>query len=174
MIKLPLTGIVAPLLNVFLLPVAYFNNDELAPELESVTANVLADLDFLSTVPRTQLITSIFYMLVAAVVCLKHEGFHEEREWRIVHNPKRTPSTLMLPSIEVISGVPQTVYKIPISGGPPDELDPVGINNLLDRIIIGPTQYPWAIYEAFVSALTNAGAPDAGNKVFVSGIPIRS
>jgi hypothetical protein len=67
-------------------------------------------------------------MLVAGVACRKHEGFHEEREWRIVYNPKRVPSQLMLSNIEVINGVPQAVYKIPISGGPPDELNQIGIS----------------------------------------------
>jgi hypothetical protein len=173
-VKIPLTDVVAPTLNIFLSPVAYFKNDELAQEITSVTANVRDNTDFLVSVPRPNLINAIFSMLISAVVCLKHEGFHEEREWRIVYNPRRTPSPLMLSSIELIAGVPQIVYKMPISGGPPDELSGISISNLLDRVIIGPSQYPWAMYEAFVSALTNAGVSDAASKVFVSGIPLRS
>ena len=34
-------------------------------------------------------------MLVAGVTCLKHEGFHEEREWRVLYAPNRTASPLM-------------------------------------------------------------------------------
>jgi hypothetical protein len=173
-IKIPLANTVGSLLNVWVSPVAYFRDDELSKEWETVLFNVQQNLEVLKQVPRQILIGSIFIMLVAAVVCLKHEGFHEEREWRIVHNPKRLPSPLMLSSIETIGGVPQIIYKIPISGGSPDELNQISLPNLLDRVIIGPTPYPWAMYEAFVAALTNAGVPDAGSKVFASGIPIRS
>ncbi len=113
-------------------------------------------------------------MLLSGTVCLKHEGFHEEREWRVVHNPKRLPSQLMTSSIETIGGVPQLVYKIPIGGGPPDDLNDISLANMLNRIVIGPSAYLWAMYEAFVSALTSAGVDDASSKVFVSGIPLRS
>jgi Protein of unknown function (DUF2971) len=173
-IKIPFENTVGALLNVWISPVAYFRDDELSKEFEDVASNVQQNLEMLLAAPRQILIGAIFMMLVAGVACLKHEGFHEEREWRIVYNPKRVPSQLMLSNIEVINGVPQGVYKIPISGGPPDELNQIGINNLLDRVIIGPSPYPWAMYDAFASAPAKAGVEDAGNKVFVSGIPIRS
>jgi hypothetical protein len=37
-----------------------------------------------------------------------------------------------------------------------------------------PSPYPWPMYEAFTAALTKAGMKEAGARVFVSGIPIRS
>lgn len=153
---------------------AYFSDAELSQELQRVLQNVRENRDALRQMPRQIIIGAIFYMLVSAVVCLKHDGFHEEREWRLVHSPKRMPSKFMQSSIETVAGVPQHIYKIPIGGGPPDELNEIKIENLLDRVIIGPSPYPWAMYEAFVSALTDAGVSDAGKKVFVSGIPIRA
>ena len=45
---------------------------------------------------------------------------------------------------------------------------------MLDRIIIGPSQFSWAMFEAFTQALTTMGLEDARSKVFTSGIPIRS
>ena len=50
-------------------------------------------------------------------------------------------------------------------------LDP---NELLDRIIIGPTPYPFAMYEAFASALTDAAVVDAGKRIGSSQIPVRT
>ena len=173
-LKIPSSEPVGALLNLWVSPVEYFSDDQLADELRALTANVQTKIDVLKEASRQMLIGAIFYMLVAAIVCLKHEGFLEEREWRIVHNPKRASTPLMRSDIEVINGIPQLVFKIPIGGGPPDELDVLSLNNLLDRIIIGPTPYPWAMYQAFVTALTDAGVPDAATKVFVSGIPIRS
>jgi hypothetical protein len=43
---------------------------------------------------------------------------------------------------------------------------------LFDRLIIGPSQYPLVMQDAFTKALYNAGVSDP--KVCVSGIPIRS
>jgi hypothetical protein len=56
----------------------------------------------LSGLERQRLLAMAFTMLVAGVVCLKHEGFHEEREWRIIYSPKRSPAPLITSSIEVI------------------------------------------------------------------------
>jgi hypothetical protein len=42
-----------------------------------------------------------------------------------------------------------------------------------DRLIIGPSSYPWVMYEAFVSALTKAGCLTVDNRVVTSNIPIR-
>jgi hypothetical protein len=173
-LKIPIENNVGAALNVWLSPVAYFRDDQLAREFQNVHQNVTANLGILRNAPRHILIGAIFIMLVSAVVCLKHEGFHEEREWRIVYNPKRVNSPLMQFSVEVIGGVPQTIYKIPINGDPPDQLGEINIGNLLDRVIIGPSPYPWAMYEAFVSELIKAGVPDAAEKVLVSGIPLRS
>jgi hypothetical protein len=173
-LKIPSSPPVGALLNLWVSPVEYFSDDELANELRALSSNVQAKIDVLKQAPRPMLIGAVFAMLVAGIVCLKHEGFLEEREWRIVHNPKRASTPLMRSDVEIMNGIPQLVFKIPIGGGPPNELDALRLENLLDRIIIGPTPYPWAMYQAFVTALTDAGVPDAGSKVFVSGIPIRS
>jgi len=164
---------VGALLNIFVSPVAYFRTDQLSAELDTILKNGRDNLEFLRSADREMLVGSIFYMLISGTVCLKHEGFHEEREWRVVYNPKRVHSPLMTSSIEVISGVPQLVYKIPLGGGPPDELNEISISKMLDRIIIGPSPYPWAMYEAFVSALTDAGVENPSGRVSVSGIPLR-
>jgi hypothetical protein len=42
---------------------------------------------------------------------------------------------------------------------------------MIDRIIIGPTQYPLAMRKAFASLLADAGVSDADQKVFVSDNP---
>ena len=85
-----------------------------------------------------------------------------------------TSSPLMESSTEVIGGIPQPVCKIPIDKRVSDILSDLDLSNLFDRLIIGPSQYPWAMYESFVAALTEAGVTDAGNRVFISDIPIRT
>jgi len=113
-------------------------------------------------------------MLVSSIVCLKHEGFHEEKEWRVIHSPKRTPSPFIDSSIEVISGLPQRVYKIHFKNDSASGLTGLEPDEVIDRIIIGPTQFPWVMGEAFVSALRDAGVKDPEKRVFASQIPVRT
>jgi hypothetical protein len=172
--RLPLTeGSAAPL-NLLLSPVSYFTDTQVYGELHSVARNIEANRDFLQKTNRPSVVSVAFHMLVLAALCLKHEGFHEEREWRLIYSPKRNPSSLISSSIELIDGVPQTVYKIPLEGTPSADLVGIDIPHLLDRVIIGPSLYPWAMYEAFVTALMVAGIKDANARVFISGIPIRT
>jgi hypothetical protein len=51
------------------------------------------------------------------------------------------------------------------------ELD---IAAMFDRLIIGLSPYPQAMYEAFKIALSTAGVVDAGSKIVASLIPIRT
>ncbi len=58
-------------------------------------------------------------------------------------------------SVEVIGGVPQTVYKIP-SKTMQKQIHGVSIHDIIDRVIIGPLSI-MPIYEAFFSILRDAG-----------------
>jgi len=44
-----------------------------------VVKNINDNCDFLHNVDRQIVVNVAFNMLLAAVTCLKHEGFHEER-----------------------------------------------------------------------------------------------
>jgi hypothetical protein len=79
----------------------------------------------------------------------------------------------LIKEIQVIAGTPQPIYKIPLKDIPDEGFVGVEIPALLDRIIIGPTQYPWAVYEAFVELLADADVKEPTSKVFVSDIPLR-
>jgi hypothetical protein len=74
-------------LNLSLNPVAYLNEEEVHAEINAVIKNIRENCDFLRSVERPHIVGSVFRMLVAAVTCLKHKGFHEEREWRVGLRP---------------------------------------------------------------------------------------
>jgi hypothetical protein len=164
----------AQALHVLFSPVAYLEEAEVHASLNSVVENVRTSGDFLRSRDRSHVVEMVFYMLLAGVACLKHEGFHEEREWRAIYNPKLLPSPHMPPSTEVVGGIPQTVYKFPIDEKVCDALRGLDISRIFDRLIIGPSPYPWVMYEAFVAALLQAGIKDADQRVFTSDIPIRA
>lgn len=155
-------------------PVSYLSNEEFATTFKRVLDNAGSNCEFLKGLPRQQLIGNIFNTLLFAAVCLKHPGFAEEREWRLIHLPKMNPSTVLEQSVETIGGVPQLVYKIPLVDRPQDGLMNIEPAKLLDKVIIGPSVYPLTIYEAFVAELTKAGVDTAREKVVISSIPLRT
>jgi hypothetical protein len=121
-------------------PVAYFNDQEFKDELDAVVRNIREERAFLCSLGRDFFVTNVFFMHVAHVVCLKHEGFHEEREWRIIYAPTRSPSQLIEPAMETVSGIPQLVYKIPLEDNLSAGISGIAFADLFDRLIIGPTQ----------------------------------
>jgi hypothetical protein len=174
-LRVPLTSAVPDSLNILLSPVAYFTDAQLSTEMHEVIANIHANQPFLRALDRPRLLGMVFNMLVTGVVCLKHEGFLEEHEWRVIYSPKRKASPLITFSIEVVEGVPQLIYKLPLDSTVSVDLAAIDIANLIDRVIIGPSNRDtWAMYEVFVLALTAVGVKDADKRVFISGIPIRT
>ena len=173
-INVPMTSTSVQALNIEFSPVAYLKEREVHDELHKVIRNICTETEFLRSIDRKIIVQMVTHMLIVGVVCLKHEGFHEEREWRVIYAPKRLPSDLMEYSSEVIGGIPQPVCNIPLESTRSPLLGDLDLFRLFDRLIIGPTQYPWAMYESFVAALTEAGIADAGSRVFISGIPIRT
>lgn len=162
----------AQLLKIIFSPVAYHTANQVATELDTVIQSVRENANFLSDVkPREWVSTMIYAMLLSAVTCLKHYGFNEEREWRVIHGAFPLFSNLMENEIECVAGVPQRVFKLPLEAKLSPELD---FSNIFDRLIIGPTQYPIAMHGAFASKLAEAGIQDAAAKVFISDIPIRT
>jgi hypothetical protein len=173
-LKVPEFSLGADALNLIFSPVAYFTAQEVHDELQLVIHNICDNADFLKSIGRSQVIGYVFDMLASGVACLKHQGFGEEQEWRAIYSPHRSPSTLMQCSTEIIGGVPQIVYKVPLDETVSNVLSDLDVRNIFDRLIIGPTQYPWVMYDAFVKALVAAGIPDADKRVWPSDIPIRS
>lgn len=155
-------------------PVAYFKDSEAEQLVLKAVENITANADFLKTVSRDEIKNWIFYMLLLGVTCVKHEGFHEEREWRVVHCPQLYPTPLIKSATETVGGVPQIVFKLPLDKSVDPILDDLDFSKLFDRLIIGPSPYPMAMLGAFNSALSDAGVTEAGKKIFISNIPIRT
>ncbi len=179
-LNIPYTLSILPL-NIIFSSVAYFSESAAHEDLEEVIRNVRANREYLRMIGRDALVRIIFNTFLFRVVCLKHEGFHEEREWRAIYAPTLGayapmpgPSRLMESSTEVVCGVPQVVYKVPLDASVSDQIADLDFTQIFDHLIIGPTPYPWPIYSAFVDELTKAGVANSAELVRVSGIPIRA
>ena len=72
-----------------------------------------------------------------------------------------------------VHGTPQIIYKIPLEDVPEEGLIGLNLASLLDQIIIGPTEYPMPMAEAFINVMITVGIEDASSRVTISDLPLR-
>lgn len=143
--------------------------------LDESIENIRREQSFLSTLPVESIHNLIFITLLFHTICTKHFGFLEELEWRLICVPDLLGKSDHIERLAMtIRGVPQVAYKLPFEDQPENNLVGFSLPDLIDHIIIGPTQFPYPAYEAFVHALDKIGVKDAANKVFCSNIPLRT
>src|SRR5262249_40922898 len=154
-------------------PVSYLAENEVRDVAERVIVNIRDYKDFLSglvaELGAEKLSQTVLAMLLAGVTCLKHKGFEEEREWRAIYTPKISESKFMTKSTQKPGGVPQIVYELPFDKTVSPLIESLDLADVLDRIIIGPSPYPFAIARAFSDALDDAKIAPAG-RIITSGI----
>jgi hypothetical protein len=155
-------------------PVGYFGDAEVEAQLATVITNMEASREYLNTVPKETLRNFLFLMLVGASVSIKHRGFQEEKEWRVIYLTGTFQSPRIEQDLKVIGGIPQVIFKIPLKEDPANQIEGLGIPALVDKIIIGPTVYPAPMFTAFAIALGAAGVPEPGSRIVISDIPIRA
>lgn len=154
-------------------PVGYMTASQVRKELRAVVRNMEDAREFLCSLGRERVRDSVLSMLHYAVLCIKHPGFHEEREWRIITNAQWPEVAARTSAIETIRDVPQKVQKIKFRDDPQNGLHGLGLPHLLNRIIIGPNAAPQPLKEEFVALLERAGVPHPRKKIVVSNIPLR-
>ena len=81
----------AEALNVIFSPVSYLTEDEAHEVIQTVIKNIGINSDFLRSIDHQRIVATVFTMLRAGVICLKHEGFREEREWRVIFSSYTSP-----------------------------------------------------------------------------------
>jgi hypothetical protein len=154
-------------------PVFYGDADAFADEFMKTAVNLRQNPQLLESIGRDALKSTVFEILRFAVLCTKHPGFHEEREWRVIASPRLNPSTRLIQSVELVRGVPQLVLKIKLENVPEEGLRGLAPPELLNRIIIGPCEFPIPMYQAFYDLLTQLGVPDPEKRLVASDIPLR-
>ena len=154
-------------------PVHYATPADVMGEMGRVASTFGESIELFRAVPFEDFSRLLLQMYRLAVLTTKHPGFHEEREWRIVHSPGFARSNVLEEHFLAVGGVYQRVYMIPLESSPSRGLYGASVPDLIDRIIIGPTRYPVAMYDAFVDLLSKSGVPDPRNRVVVSNIPLR-
>jgi hypothetical protein len=161
-------------LAVFSSPVAYFSPNQFDQQFAELVSGIATNAALLREHGRETVREYLFQAFRFAMLCTKHPGFHEEREWRCMHSPTFEPSERLKQAVEAIGGVPQPIFKVPLEDVPDKGLVGLDIPQLLDRVIVGPTQYPKAVGQAFEHVLATAGVPDPATRIRISDIPLRT
>jgi Protein of unknown function (DUF2971) len=160
-------------LNAFTSPVLYADATRFKTEFSRVVDNFETHLGLAQQLGPDvvkQVLESAFHF---ACLSTKHPGFAEEREWRVIYSPTMWPSEKILSSIKTVGGVPQKIHRIPLANFPEEGFTGATLPELLEEIIIGPTENAFSIYDALVEKLGEAGVLEPWNKVRRSNIPLR-
>lgn len=160
-------------LTAFTSPVIYKDREMFLPEFGRVVDRLEDNLEAAKALGGDEINKLFDWILHCVALSVKHPGFAEEREWRVIHSPTLFPSDKLKYGIENIGGVPQRVYKFPLQDFPDQGFYGATLPDLLSEVIIGPTTSAYTIYDALVDALEQAGVENADEKVRISDIPLR-
>ena len=116
-----------------------------------------------------QILTQMFISLLVAV---KHKGFSEELEWRLVYIDGVASSPILEPMSRSVRGAPERLFAIKMESRPDIGLTNIEPQNIVERLIIGPTQRSLGIRFAFEDLFKKKGIPVS--KIVASDIPIRT
>lgn len=162
--------------HICLSPVEYVDENELKKEISHLIKRLEDNHDDLKDIIQTEngrkYVQNIFlWMLRLASVSLKHPGFKEESEWRLVAHGQDLEKERANFVLECVRGLEQPVYKIKLDSNP--------LLELIECILIGPTAgigVRNVTQKAFVKLLTDKfkiTTNEASKKVRFSSIPYR-
>lgn len=152
-------------LNTFHSPVLYGS----VPEIKQEICKILRTLGSLKAemraVGKNFVRDNILLALEFAMLSIKHVGFAEEKEWRMIHRWNGNNKHLSYEG-RVVRGNAEVVCEIDLSSDPilaPDAL--------FEKIIVGPCLFPDNTAEAIRCAFSNQGLKSP--EVVKSDIPLR-
>lgn len=160
-------------IGAFSSPVFYGDPEEFAEEFERAAKGIADAVDALVHLGRDVVRNALVQMLRFAALSTKHPGFQEELEWRVIASPALYDTDRLIKEIEIVNGVPQRVIKIALENAPAHDLYGLDLPELIQRIIIGPCDFPLVTGQAFLEELSKAGVPNPPDRVVVSDIPLR-
>ena len=160
-------------LKAYSVPVAYMSDMEFSRRIDQCLDIIECNLDAVDCLDEASVTLILFRWLVFMAVSMKHPGFHEEEEWRVIYIPSMDESKTIKAAVESIHGIPQVVQKIPLRNDPEAGLDRADLNNLLHQVLIGPSDFPLVLRDAFAAALREKGVENPDDRIAISFIPLR-
>lgn len=173
---------------VYALPVLYggvedanAHLDHVASELEYINWAVTNDRnswDAPEHLDDDSFVLSASAYFQALATRIKHPGFREEREWRIIYIDELFPVPffgLLRPRLKAhtacINNQRQVIYTLPLDGSVPESKT---LASIIDHVIVGPGLSQEETAQRMILALESLGFEDAKRRVRLSDIPLRA
>jgi Protein of unknown function (DUF2971) len=154
-------------------PIQYTSPDNFSDQFFKMCDGLEGIVSDIDDENRQPFINAIFEKFRSLSVAVKHVGFHEEREWRIIFSPKLDSPHSIESKVEVINGLPQRVCKINLKNDDAKGIKGIEIHELINRIVIGPTEFSREVKEALCDELSDHNILNPGKMVIASDIPLR-
>lgn len=154
------------------LPVLYVHLHEFKLFIKRLISEINENVDKFKNIKPEVFINMIWTYLQFIILSTKDPGFKEEREWRIIHSRVYVNSHLK-ESVEIINGVPQVIFKLNMKYMLLESQKSNPISNVIEKIIIGPTNNSNILCDAFYAEIKNIYPSDAKSKIIQSDIPLR-
>jgi len=167
---------IEPSLEVGVSPVLYGEPNDFVREFADTIAHIEANIGLLKDFDPQIISNAATNVLQLSMFSIKHPGFAEEREWRIVHRPYEFSSALVRPFNVAIGGIPQTVYELPFHNpakGIEFNIPQLDLNAILAAVMLGPCAYPETVFRALRDEMAAAGIEEPEKRIVVSNIPLR-
>jgi Protein of unknown function (DUF2971) len=151
--------------------VAYLRESQLKKAIANLTESISTHRNNIQNLPPSELGKYLFNIFRFSALCNKHKGFKEEKEWRLIATASILPENkLITQAIETIQGTPQNIVKVKLNEV---SFDDKQFKDMIDKIIIGPCQFPFVTYKSVITALKSIGIQKPENIVYISDIPLR-
>lgn len=154
-------------------PITYSNASSYTLRMKHLVDHLESHFSILENMARDELLAWSYAALKHAAISSKPLRHNEDREWRIVFTELGPPVRGLLQDVMAFEGVPQKTYKLPLTRNPEQSPHETTLPQTIDRIVIGPNEYPDTVYDAFVSLLAEYGVEDAESRVTVSYTALR-
>ncbi len=167
---------IEPSLEVGVSPVLYGDSNDFEREFAEAIAHIEANVNFLKEFNPQVIENAAAHVLQLSMFSIKHRGFAEEREWRIIHRPYEYPSAIVMPFNVAINDIPQTVYELPFHNpgkGAEFSIPQLDLDAILAGVMLGPCAYPETVFRALKDEMTAAGIKEPEKRIIVSNIPLR-
>ncbi len=161
-------------MRVFSNPVFYLDIPTFVQWFEGWARPIIAAEKKLHEIGPDQVRNLLFMIFRSFALCTKHPAFSEEKEWRVFYSPVHEGNSEWIETaVEIVNGVPQHLMKLHLKDNPERGITGVAPASLLNRVIIGPCEYPIQVRAAIAAAMTEVGIENPLEMMWMSLIPYR-
>jgi hypothetical protein len=163
--------------NLLTTKVRYWDQGEFKDQYYNILVNNInkhKDWDWIQhSVSSEDLLFILQKVLWFACHSIKHPGFKEEEEWRVVTwSEANEASDYMAKETVFRGGTPEIIYTLDLKKLS-EKIPDVAIDKFIKRIIIGPSDKTQEQREAFIDILKQNNVSNPEERVVISGIPLR-